>query len=178
MLWSDEPLMRILAPQAAAYLNAGLCADCTGLEADGENLVMIRPAAGGNITAKIVCCAPVTMATVRTAGGADSLMFSVGRGAEGALGKIAAAAKKYGARLCCSRAAVDDGLLPYACQVGLTGQTAAPKVYVAFGISGAVQHLCAVERAGTIVAVNKDKDARIFDFADYGVLEDIDDVEL
>ncbi len=178
VLWSDEPLMRILAPQAAAYLNAGLCADCTGLEADGENLVMIRPAAGGNITAKIVCRAPVTMATVRTAGGADSLMFSVGRGAEGALGKIAAAAKKYGARLCCSRAAVDDGLLPYACQVGLTGQTAAPKVYVAFGISGAVQHLCAVERAGTIVAVNKDKDARIFDFADYGVLEDIDDVEL
>ena len=73
---------------------------------------------------------------------------------------------------------MDDGLLPYACQVGLTGQAVAPKIYVAFGISGAVQHLCAVERAGTIIAVNQDRYARIFDFADFGILEYIDNVEL
>lgn len=178
VLWSDEPSMRVLAPQVAGLLNAGLCADCTGLETDGESLTMIRPAAGGNITAKIECRAQVTMATVRTACGADSVVFSVGRGAEGSIGKIQNLAEKRNARLCCSRAVVDDGLLPYASQVGLTGQAIAPKVYVAFGISGAVQHMCAVERAGTIIAVNRDKSARIFDFADYGVLEDIKNVEL
>lgn len=178
VLWSDEPQMRVLAPQAAGLLNAGLCADCTELKTDGERLFMVRPAAGGNITAEIECRAEVTMATVRTAGGADSLVFSVGRGAESALERIGKAAAERNARLCCSRAVVDDGLLPYACQVGLTGQTAAPKVYVAFGISGAVQHMCAVERAGTVIAVNRDRDARIFDFADYGILEDIDNVEL
>ena len=178
VLWSDEPLMRVLAPQVAGFLDAGLCADCTGLETDGERLLMTRPAAGGNITAKIECRAQVTMATVRTAGGADNIVFSVGRGAENALEKIKNAAAKRNARLCCSRAVVDDGLLPYACQVGLTGQAVAPKIYVAFGISGAVQHLCAVERAGTIIAVNRDKNARIFDFADFGILEYIDNVEL
>ncbi len=178
VLWSDEPLMRVLAPQVAGLLNAGLCADCTGLETDGERLIMIRPAAGGNITAKIECRAQITMATIRTAGGADNLVFSVGRGAENALEIIKSVAAKRNARLCCSRAVVDDGLLPYICQVGLTGQVVAPKVYVALGISGAVQHMCAVECAGTIIAVNRDKNARIFDFADYGILEDINNVEL
>ena len=173
VLWSDEPSMRVLAPQVAGYLDAGLCADCTGLETDGERLTMIRPAAGGNITAKIECRAKVTMATVRTACGADSVVFSVGRGAEGSIEKIWSAAEKQNASLCCSRAVVDDGLLPYANQVGLTGKTIAPKVYVAFGISGSVQHMCAVERAGTIIAINRDKNARIFDFADFGIIENV-----
>ena len=131
------------------------------------------PAAGGNITAKIECRARVTMATVRTACGADSVVFSVGRGAEGSIEKIWSAAEKQNASLCCSRAVVDDGLLPYANQVGLTGKTIAPKVYVAFGISGSVQHMCAVERAGTIIAINRDKNARIFDFADFGIIENV-----
>lgn len=174
VLWSDEPEMRVLAPQVAGLLNAGLCADCTDLETDGERLFMIRPAAGGSVTAKIACRAEITMATVRTSGaGTDGVIFSVGRGAEHALGKIRAEAEKRNAGLCCSRAVVDDGLLPYACQAGLTGQTVAPKVYVAFGISGAVQHMCAVERAGTVIAVNRDRNARIFDFADYGIVEEI-----
>ena len=75
--------------------------------------------------------------------------------------------------MCCSRAVVDDDVMPYECQVGLTGRTVAPKVYVAFGISGAVQHMCAVERAGTVIAVNKDKNAKIFDYADYGIVAEV-----
>ena len=63
--------------------------------------------------------------------------------------------------------------LPYEKQVGLTGRTVSPKVYVAFGISGAVQHTCAIAGAGTVIAVNTDKNARIFDYADFGVVADI-----
>lgn len=170
ILWSDQPQMRILAPQVAGILNAGLCADCTGLETDGKHLIMIRPAAGGAVTAKIVCRSPITMATIRTSGAAQNVVFSVGRGAENSLKKVGDMALKYNALIGCSRAVVDDGYMPYASQIGLTGLTVAPKVYVAIGISGAVQHMCAVERAGTIIAVNQDKNARIFDFADYGIV--------
>ena len=67
----------------------------------------------------------------------------------------------------------DSGILPYEKQVGLTGRTVSPKVYVAFGISGAVQHTCAIAGAGTVIAVNTDKNARIFDYADFGVVADI-----
>ena len=68
--------------------------------------------------------------------------------------------------------------MPYTAQVGLTGKVVNPKVYVAFGISGAVQHTCAINGSGTIIAVNVDKDARIYDYADYGIKGDIKDVKL
>jgi hypothetical protein len=82
-------------------------------------------------------------------------------------------AKKHNAEICCSRTVVDMNAMPYECQVGLTGRTIAPKVYVAFGISGAVQHTCAIEGATKIIAVNHDKNARIFDYADYGIIKEI-----
>ena len=63
--------------------------------------------------------------------------------------------------------------MDYSAQVGLTGKIVRPKVYVAFGISGAVQHTVGMENAGTVIAVNCDKNAKIFDYADYGVIEDI-----
>ena len=66
----------------------------------------------------------------------------------------------------------------YQSQVGLTGKIVRPKVYVAFGISGAVQHIVGMENSGTVIAINTDKDANIFDYADYGVTEDIKNVEL
>jgi len=56
-------------------------------------------------------------------------------------------------------------------QVGLTGKHVSPDVYLALGISGSIQHLCAVETAGTIIAVNPDRHARIFDYADYGIID-------
>ena len=80
-------------------------------------------------------------------------------------------AKQCNAEICCSRIVADSGKLPYEQQVGLTGKTVNPKVYVAFGISGAVQHTCAIAGAGTVIAVNKDKNARIFDYADYGIIK-------
>ena len=75
-----------------------------------------------------------------------------------------------------SRAAVDKLALPYEYQVGLTGRSVCPKVYLAVGISGAVQHTCAIDRAECIIAVNTDKKARIFDYADYGIIADAKDI--
>ncbi|MBR2181046.1 MAG: FAD-binding protein, partial [Oscillospiraceae bacterium] len=57
-------------------------------------------------------------------------------------------------------------------QVGLTGKTVSPSVYIAVGVSGAVHHIVGMQRSGTIIAINPDKDARIFEYVDYGILEE------
>ena len=79
-------------------------------------------------------------------------------------------AEKINAELCASRALVDKNVVPYEMQVGLTGKTISPKIYIAIGISGMAQHTCAIEGADTIIATNPDKDAPIFNFADYGIV--------
>ena len=82
-------------------------------------------------------------------------------------------AKAMGAELAASRPICDNGWLPMERQIGSSGQTVAPKLYLALGISGAIQHLVGMKGARTIVAVNKDADAPIFEVADYGIVGDL-----
>ena len=102
-------------------------------------------------------------------------IVAVGRGIKGqehiAIAERLAAA--LGAQLAASRPICDSGWLPMERQVGSSGQTVAPKLYVALGISGAIQHVVGMKGARTIVAVNKDADAPIFEIADYGIVGDL-----
>jgi len=102
-------------------------------------------------------------------------IVAVGRGIK-SLENIAVAeqlAKAFGAELAASRPICDNGWLPMERQIGSSGQTVAPKLYVALGISGAIQHLVGMKGSRTIVAINKDADAPIFEVADYGIQGDL-----
>lgn len=108
---------------------------------------------------------PLHRAKIILAGG-------LGIGSREGFERLEALARKLGASVAASRAAVDAGFAPYRCQVGITGVTVCPKVYISVGISGAVQHLAGMSGADKVIAINSDPKAPIFDYADYGIVGD------
>lgn len=215
---------RSLISRVAIKTNAGLTADCTGLDIDTKErlLLQTRPAFGGNIMATII--APnhrPQMATVRhkvmkeagTEPGRKAevteksypeamlasrtklldiveelgstvnlseadIIVSGGRGmgSKENFVLVEELAKVLGGAVGASRSAVDADWIPYSHQVGQTGKTVCPKLYIACGISGQIQHLIGMQSSKTIVAVNRDPDAPIFKVATYGIVGDVNEV--
>lgn len=215
---------RSLGSRVAIKVNAGLTADCTGLDIDEKErqLLQTRPAFGGNIMATIVTpnhrpqMATVRHKVMKEAGiykdnktevvkktypeeifksrtrliemvaeigetvnlsEADIIVAGGrGMGSKEGFALVADLAKVLGGAVGATRSAVDADWIPYSHQVGQTGKTVCPKLYIACGISGQIQHLIGMQSSKVIVAINKDPDAQIFKVATYGIVGDVNEL--
>ena len=172
VLWGSDAKSKRVAAVVAAKMKLGLCADCTRLECESGELMMYRPALSGSVIAKIRSLTRPAMATVRTESeSARDIVVGIGFGVKDNIDAVKDFAKSIGAELSSSRKLVDNGYMPYETQVGLTGKSISPPVYIAIGISGAVHHVAGMQKSATVIAINPDKDAPIFEYADYGIID-------
>lgn len=117
------------------------------------------------------------MATVRTIESEkQNIIVGIGYGAKDNIPELKEFADSLKAGVSATRKTVDNDYLPYELQVGLTGKSVNPDVYIAVGISGAIHHIAGIRHSGTIIAINPDKDAPIFKYADYGIVATADDI--
>lgn len=148
------------ADQAVAGSAEKRALDATAANSDRE-ILGVEEVAGEQVD---LSAAEVVVAVGRGVGGEDKM---------GVIEELAAA---LGAEIGASRPVIDNGWLPRDRQIGSSGQTVAPKLYIAAGISGAIQHLVGMKGAGTTVAINKDGGAPIFGVADYGIVGDLHEI--
>lgn len=171
VLFASDDKAKMLSSLVASELDLGLCADCTRLENEKDSLIMYRPALSGSIIAKIKSLTTPALATVRTPDDKrKDIIVSAGYGVKDCLDKVKDFAESINAEMGASRKMVDNGYMPYSAQIGLTGKTVSPPVFIAIGISGAVHHIVGFDRSGMVIAINPDKKAPIFDYADYGII--------
>lgn len=104
------------------------------------------------------------------------ILVGAGRGAEGCLEMVQAVAEELGGAMCASRAVIDDGFADKAIQVGQTGKTVRPSLYIACGISGACQHVAGMEKSDMIIAINRDPQAEIFSISNMGFVGDVKEI--
>jgi electron transfer flavoprotein alpha subunit len=165
--WTDEPRLALFRPGAFDPSETGGEAEVVELAPTFEDFstrAMMVEQAHEEAEGPSIEDADVIVAGGRGLGSPDK--FSL----------VEELAKALGGAVAATRAVVDAGWYPYATQVGQTGKTVSPKLYVACGISGAIQHKVGMQGSGTVVAINKDPNAPIFEFCDLGVVGDLHEI--